>query len=61
MGVNISQVVSEINKKTGVFNGMQVPIKIKVDTDTKTFEITIGTPPTSGLVKKEANLEKGSG
>jgi len=61
LGVNIGQVVAEINKKTGVFNGMQVPIRIKVDTDTKTFEITIGTPPASGLIKKEANLEKGSG
>lgn len=40
---------------------MQVPIKIKVDTDTKTFEISVGTPPASGLIKKEANLEKGSG
>ena len=40
---------------------MQVPIKVKVDTDTKTFEIFIGTPPASGLIKKEANLEKGSG
>ncbi len=61
LGVNIGQIVAEINKKTAVFNGMQVPIKIKVDTDTKTFEISIGTPPASGLIKKEANLEKASG
>ena len=40
---------------------MQVPVKIKVDTDTKTFDISVGTPPASGLIKKEANLEKGSG
>ena len=40
---------------------MQVPIKVKVDTDTKKFEIFIGTPPASGLIKKEVNLEKGSG
>jgi len=40
---------------------MQVPVKIKVDTDTKSFEISVGTPPASGLIKKEANLEKGSG
>ncbi|MBI2661116.1 50S ribosomal protein L11 [Candidatus Woesearchaeota archaeon] len=61
LGVNIGQVIAEINKKTGVFNGMQVPIKISVNTETKAFEITVGTPPTSGLVKKELNLEKGSG
>ena len=61
LGVNIGQIVAEINKKTIAFNGMQVPIKIKVDSDTKAFEISIGTPPASGLIKKEANLEKGSG
>ena len=61
MGVNIGQVVSDINKKTSSFQGMQVPVKIFIDRETKQYEITIGTPPTSGLVKKEANLEKGSG
>ena len=61
LGVNIGQVVSEINKKTGAFNGMQVPVRIRVDTDTKLFDISVGTPPASGLIKKEANLEKASG
>ena len=61
LGINIGQVISEINKKTAVFNGMQVPIKISVNTETKAFEITVGTPPSSALVKKELNLEKGSG
>jgi len=61
LGVNIGQIVAEINKKTIAFNGMQVPVKIKVDSDTKAFEISIGTPPASGLIKKEANLEKASG
>ena len=61
LGVNIGQVVMEINKKTAVFNGMQVPVTVKVDTESKTFEITVGTPPASGLIKKETNLEKASG
>ena len=61
MGVNIGQVVSDINKKTSSFQGMQVPVKIFIDRETKQYEIIIGTPPTSGLIKKEANLEKGSG
>ena len=61
LGVNIGQIVGDINKKTASYSGMQVPVKIIVDTDTKSFEITIGTPPASGLIKKEANLEKGSG
>ena len=61
MGVNIGQVVSDINKKTSSFQGMQVPVKIFIDRETKEYEIVIGTPPTSGLIKKEVNLEKGSG
>ncbi|MBI4143491.1 50S ribosomal protein L11 [Candidatus Woesearchaeota archaeon] len=61
MGVNIGQVVSDINKKTSSFAGMQVPVKIFIDKETKQYEIFIGTPPTSGLIKKEANLEKASG
>ena len=61
MGVNIGQVVSDINKKTSSFQGMQVPVKIFIDKETKQYEIVIGTPPASGLIKKEANIEKGSG
>ncbi len=59
-GVNIGQVVQEINKKTAAFKNMQVPIKVIVQSD-KSFEITVGTPPTSALIKKEAGIEKGSG
>ncbi len=61
MGVNIGQVISEINKKTAAFKGMQVPVKIIVDTSDKSFTIEVGTPPVSALIKKEANIEKGSG
>lgn len=59
--VNIGQVISEINKKTDVFKGMKVPVKITVDTETKAFDITVGTPPTSDLIKKELGVQKGSG
>jgi len=61
LGVNIGQVVIEINKKTAAFDGMQVPVKVLIDTDTKDFEISIGTPPASALILKEAGIEKGSG
>lgn len=40
---------------------MQVPIKVIVDSDTKEFEIEIGTPPASALIKQEAGVEKGAG
>ncbi|MEK6939213.1 MAG: 50S ribosomal protein L11, partial [Nanoarchaeota archaeon] len=56
-GLNIGQVVMEINKKTADLKGMQVPVKVIVDTDTKTFTIEIGTPPASALIKKEAGIE----
>jgi len=61
LGVNIGQVIADINKKTAAFNGMQVPVKVKVDTDTKKFEIEVGTPPSSALILKESSIEKGSG
>jgi len=61
LGVNIGQIISEINKKTADFKGMKVPVKIIVDIETKTFEINIGTPPVSQLIAKEINVQKGSG
>ncbi len=61
MGVNIGEVIAAINEKTASFKGMQVPVKLTVDSDTKEFEIEIGTPPASALIKKEAGVEKGSG
>ncbi len=61
LGVNIGQVISKINEKTSVFKGMQVPVKVTVDTVTKVFDVSVGTPPASALIKKEANVEKGSG
>jgi large subunit ribosomal protein L11 len=60
-GVNIGQVVAEINKKTKDFAGMQVPVKVTIDDKTKDFEIKIGTPPAAELIKQEAGIKKGSG
>ena len=61
LGVNIGAVVSDINKKTANYKGMQVPVTVSVDEETKAYTITIGTPPASALIKKEAKVEKGSG
>ncbi len=60
LGVNIGQVIAKINEKTKSFTGMQVPVEVIVEKDTKEFEITIGTPPTSSLILKEAGIEKGA-
>ncbi|MEK6888210.1 MAG: 50S ribosomal protein L11 [Candidatus Aenigmatarchaeota archaeon] len=57
LGVNVVNVVKEINDKTSIFAGMEVPVKIVVDTDTKKFTISVGTPPVTSMIKKEMKLE----
>ena len=59
--VNIGQIVAKINEKTADFKGMKIPIEVIVNTETKEFEIKVGTPPASQLIKSELGLEKGSG
>ena len=61
LGINIPDIVNGINEKTASFKGMKVPVKVKVETEDKSFEIEVGSPPVSELIKKETNLEKGSG
>lgn len=60
LGVNVKAIIDKINEATAAFKGMQVPVKVIVD-DKKQFTITVGTPPTSALIIKEAGIEKGSG
>ncbi len=57
LGVNVMDVVKEINEKTKAFAGMEVPVKVVVDTDTKKFSISVGTPPVTSMIKKEMKLE----
>lgn len=62
LGLNLGQIIKEINDKTKDFQGMQVPVTVTiVDPDTKKYEIKVGIPPTSALIKKEMKIEKGSG
>lgn len=61
MGVNIMQVIGAINEKTKDFEGMKVPVTVKVFPDTKKWEIEIGIPSASALLLKEAGIQKGSG
>lgn len=58
LGLNLNQVINTINEKTKDFDGMKVPIKLLVNTETKQFEVKVGTPPVSALVKKELEIEK---
>ncbi|MFX1301800.1 MAG: 50S ribosomal protein L11 [Promethearchaeota archaeon] len=59
-GINIKDVVDEINKQTMVFKGLTVPVRIECDPETKQFEIFIETPSTASLLLKEVGAEKGS-
>jgi len=60
LGVNVMMIVNKINELTKDYAGMKVPVKVIVDTDTKGFEVTIGTPTTSALIVSELKIEKGS-
>ena len=60
-GIPVNKVIEEVNQATQEFKGMQVPVEITVDTGAKTFEVQVFSPPISGLLKKEAGVEKGSG
>jgi len=61
LGVNIVQVVKDINEKTKSFEGMKVPVVLLIDPQTKEYTIEVGTPPVSALILKEVGAEKGSG
>ncbi len=61
LGVNVGQVVTQINEKTKQFAGMKVPVLVKVDASTRSFTLEVGRPPTAALLLKEAGKEKGSG
>ena len=61
MGINIGLVLKEINDKTKLFAGMQVPVKVSVDPETKKFEVSVGKPPVSALLKKELGIETATG
>jgi large subunit ribosomal protein L11 len=61
LGVNVVAIVNKINEVTKDYAGMKVPVKVIVDTETKQFEVTVGTPTTSALIVSELKIEKGSG
>ena len=61
LGINILLVVNKINELTKDYAGMKVPVKVAVDTEDKTFEVTVGVPTAAALVVSELKVEKGSG
>ncbi len=61
LGVNVLEIVNKINELTKDYAGMKVPVKVSVDSETKEFEVTVGTPTISALIVGELKVEKGSG
>jgi len=60
MGVNIGDIVNNINEKTKDMGGIKVPVTLSIDPKTKEYEIEVGTPSVASLIKKELNLKGGA-
>lgn len=60
-GINVGQVIQKVNEATKDFKGLKVPVEIEIDAATKEMEVKVFSPPVSELLKKELNVEKGSG
>lgn len=59
-GVNIGQFVQQFNATTKDLNGMPVGVVLTVYAD-RSFTFEVKSPPAAVLLKKAANIEKGSG
>ena len=59
-GVNIMAFVKEYNERTSSQAGTIVPVVLTVFED-RSFSFEIKTPPASALLKRAADIEKGSG
>lgn len=59
-GVNIMAFCKDYNSRTANQAGFIVPVEITVYED-RSFTFVLKTPPASDLLKKAANIEKGSG
>jgi len=59
-GVDIQQFCSRFNEETKELGGDVIPTVINIYED-RTFDFILKTPPASGLLKKAAGVDKGSG
>ena len=60
LGINIGQVIQQVNSSTKDFKGLKVPVELNISKDKK-FSVKVLSPPTAELLKKELGLEKASG
>ena len=59
-GINIMQFVKEFNDRTASQAGYVIPVVITVYKD-KSFSFITKVPPVAVLIRKAANIQKGSG
>ena len=59
-GVNIAAFIKEFNARTQDQAGFKIPVVITVYAD-RSFSFVTKTPPAAVLIKKECNIESGSG
>ena len=59
-GINLGQFVQQFNDKTKEAGGMMIPVVVTVYSD-RSFEFITKSPPAAVLLKKAANIAKGSG
>lgn len=59
-GINLGQFVQQFNEKTKDAGGMMIPVVVSVYND-RSFDFITKSPPAAVLLKKAANIAKGSG
>ena len=59
-GINMMAFLKEYNERTTAQSGMVIPALITIFED-RSFSFVTKTPPAADLIKKAANIEKGSG
>ena len=58
-GINLGQFVQQFNERTKEAGGMPIPVVVNVYSD-RSFEFITKSPPAAVLLKKAANIAKGS-
>jgi large subunit ribosomal protein L11 len=59
-GINLGQFVQTFNDRTKDAGGMMIPVEVNVYED-RSFDFITKSPPAAVLLKKAANIAKGSG
>lgn len=59
-GINLGQFVQQFNDRTKEFAGTPIPVVVNVYSD-RSFDFVTKSPPAASLLKKAAQIAKGSG